>query len=368
MNNNFRFTKLIILMLILVLCVALINNFPTYIMSSSNDLLVHFIDVGQGDAILIQGADRETILIDGGDRYQWSIDKLLGYLETQGVHGIDAIISTHPHADHIGGLESVIRAFPVKAVYDSGKVHGTLTYESYLEVIYEKEIPFYTPRRGDTIEIGQLTLDILHPADDVEIYSVNNASIVARLQYGEISFLFTGDAEYEVEDEMLLSGFNLPSTILKVGHHGSRTSTHSSFLDSVNPEVAVITVGSDNRYGHPHSQTVEAIDSRDIDLYRTDKHGTVIVYTDGNSYYIEAEKDIEPRAPPVEDVADKININTASYEELQQITGVGPAIAERIIEYRNTHGLFVKIEDIVNVWGISDARFDQMKNEITVGD
>lgn len=244
----------------------------------SADLHVHFIDVGQGDSILIQHQDT-AVLIDGGDRFAWVAETLTAYLREQGVEVLDAILSTHPHADHIGGLTAVLEAFPVLVIYDSGMPHTTQTFFNYLNTIDELNIPYYTPRRGDVIEIGELEFQVLHPADDVEEYSLNNASIVIRLEYGEISFLFTGDAEVEAEEEILESGLEVRATVLKVGHHGSRTSSTPPFLDTVQPEVSIIMCGLDNRFGHPHSEVLEAMAVREIDVYRTDLHGHIVVTT-----------------------------------------------------------------------------------------
>jgi len=325
---------------------------------------VHFIDVGQGDSILIREA-QTSILIDGGDRWDWVAEKIVHYLNEQNIQTINAIISTHPHTDHIGVLPAVLRSFKVEAVYDSGRVHTTRNYENYLILIDELDIPFHTPRRGDVIIVGNLEMQVLHPAGDVEQYSLNNASVVLRLVYEKVSFLFTGDIEREAEQEILESGLNAGAVILKVGHHGSRSSSSGLFLDAVQPEVAVIQVGADNRYGHPHAETLQALEARGIEVYRNDLHGHVVIRTDGNTYRIETEKSAQPRAPPGAGI---ININTASYEELQKITGIGPVIAERIIEYRQSHGPFRRIEDIKKVSGIGEGRFKQMKNQITVED
>lgn len=330
----------------------------------ASELEVHFIDVGQGDSVLIQ-SEQANILIDGGDRWDRVGKKLISYLKEQNVKTINAVISTHPHADHIGSLSAVLRNITVHAVYDSGRVHTTKTYEDYLMLVDELNIPFYTPRRGDIIKIGNLELLVLHPVDDVEKYSLNNSSIVLKLVYGEVTFLFTGDIEREVENEILKSGQNVRATILKVAHHGSRSSSSEQFLDSVKPEVAVIQVGADNRYGHPHEETLEALEARGVDVYRNDLHGDIVIRTDGIAYRVETTREVQPRAPPPG--VSLININTASYEELQRITGVGPAIAGRIIEYRQKHGNFGRIEDIIKVSGIGEGRYEQMKNQITVG-
>jgi competence protein ComEC len=267
----------------LYVSIVLVLLFLTPVAVTGNELLVHFIDVGQGDSILIQTPECRNMLIDGGDTDCG--EKLKEYLRSHGVEVIDVLVSTHPHADHIGGLIPVIRDFEVKAVYDSAKVHTTRTYESYLELIDEKDIPFFVPRRGDTILLGTLAFEVLHPVD-VEECSVNNASIVLRVEYGRMSFLFTGDGEKEAEDEMLQACTNLDAVILKVGHHGSRTSSQEAFISAVKPKVAIIMVGDGNRYGHPDQLTLDRLVNYGAEVYSTCVYGTVIIQTNGETYKV----------------------------------------------------------------------------------
>ena len=275
------------------------------------------------------------------------------------------IVGTHPHADHIGGLPAVIEEFEVKKIYDSGRVHTTKTYENHLELIDEEDIPFDTPRRGDIIELGDLRFKVLHPGENVEDYSLNDASIVLMLEYENVSFLFTGDAEYEAEMEMLDSGKEVKADILKVSHHGSRSSTDEDFLVEVNPEIAVIQVGEDNRYGHPHPEVLELLEANEVEIYRNDIHGDIVIRTDGHQYWTEVTKEGEPRAPP-EDDENLININTAGEDELQELHGIGPAYAENIIEHREEYGGFDSIEEIKEVSGIGPVTFKDIEDDITI--
>lgn len=254
---------------------------------SQGSLAVYFIDVGQGDAILIQ-APAAAVLIDGGPRAAGR--KVVEYLKQAGISGIDLVISTHPHEDHIGGLISVLKAFPVGEVIDPAVVHTTRTFEEYLTLIDEKDIKFTEGRAGMSRELGgAAVLEILHPASPSAKH-LNNASIVVRLTYGEVSFLFTGDAEKEAEAEMLKRGLNLAGTVLKIGHHGSRTSSTAEFLKAVAPEVAVIMCGKDNLYGHPHEETLKKLADAGVEIYRTDLHGTIVVTTDGQAYDVNIER------------------------------------------------------------------------------
>lgn len=248
----------------------------------SGRLEVHFIDVGQGDAILVKTPGK-NILIDAG----WRGDTVVNYLRSEGVESLDLVIGTHPHADHIGGLINVMEQISVREVFDPGVVHTTKTFEDYLTVIDQKNIIFTEGRTGLERDIGGgAVLEIIHPSSPSEDH-LNNASIVARVAFGQISFLFTGDAEKEAEGEILNRGYNPESTILKVGHHGSSTSTTQAFLRAVNPEAAVIMCGEDNQYGHPHEETVDRLTAAGVDIYRTDLHGTIVISTDGQSYSVE---------------------------------------------------------------------------------
>ncbi len=328
----------------------------------AEDLLVHFIDVGQGDAILIESPE-VFILIDGGDRWSWVGETLVSYLEERQVSTLDAIFSTHPHADHIGGLPVVMEKFDVLKIYDSGRVHTTKTYENYLELIYELEIPYATPRRGDEITIGDLDFQVLHPGENVEDYSINNASIVLHLEYGEVSFLFPGDAEERAEREMIESGLPLEATILKVGHHGSRTSTNPFFLEEVTPEVGVIQVGEDNRFGHPHPEVKEILAEEDTKVLRNDLHGNIVIKTDGEEYWVKKETEREKEPGKEEDL---ININKASLGELEQLPGIGEVLAGRIVEYREDHGPFSSYKEIKKVRGIGPGTLEGIKDLIVL--
>ncbi len=264
---------------------------PEEIPMQSGELEVHFINVGQGDAILIKTSEQQ-ILIDGGDRGT----TVINYLLDHGVSSLDLVIGTHPHADHIGGLINVMEAIPVGEIIDPGVVHTTKTFEDYLDIIDEKNIIFTEGRAGMTRDLGDgAQMKIVHPTSPSSA-DLNNASIVTRFTFGQVSFLFTGDAESEAENEMLNSGYILNSTILKVGHHGSSTSTTQAFLNAVNPEVAVIMCGLNNSYGHPHEETLNRLSLANVDIYRTDLHNNIIITTDGVTYDVKTEYD-EPDDP-----------------------------------------------------------------------
>ena len=246
---------------------------------------VHFIDVGQGDSIYIRTPSQD-ILIDAGERG----DTVVDYLKGQNVDDLELVIGTHPHSDHIGGLVDVLEEIPTEEVVDPGVVTTSKTYEDYLTLIDARDITFTEGRAGmkRTFEDGTV-LEIFSPASPDED-DLNEASVVAKLTYGKISFLFTGDAGTKSEKEMLKSGYPLKSTVLKAGHHGSSTSTSDDFLEAVSPEAAVIPCGAGNSYGHPHKETLEKLEAADIDIYRTDIMGTIVAETDGKTYEITTER------------------------------------------------------------------------------
>ncbi len=249
-------------------------------------LAVHFIDVGQGDSILIRTPQGRTMLIDGGTAAAG--ETVLNYLSRAGISKIDLVVGTHPHEDHIGGLVSVLEKMPVDRVIDSGKIHTSQTYEKYLTLIEKKKIPFEIGRAGQKINLDPaVVLKILHPGPDVERGDANHASVVIELRYGRVTFLFNGDAEERAEAEILERGYHRAgATILKAGHHGSSTSTSESFLKAVAPAAAVISAGRDNPYGHPHAETLDRLAASRVKIYRTDLLGSIVIVSDGSGYTI----------------------------------------------------------------------------------
>lgn len=274
-----------------LVCLALLGLLFAVSPASAELLCVHFVNVGQGDAILLESPCGLYGLIDGGDRFRAARESLLSYLDSQCVGVLDFIVATHPHADHIGGLVSVLETRTVRRVYDSGRVHTTLLYEEFLTSIDELEVPFYTPRKGDSIEFGNLRFDVLHPTDPVMDYSLNDASIVLHLRYRDVAFLFTGDVERRGEEEILSCGFDIASHILKVAHHGSNTSTTGPFLAAVNPAIAVIQVGEGNPYGLPSQEVLDRQKAKGVEILRTDRHGHIRICTDGYDVFVDSWQD-----------------------------------------------------------------------------
>ena len=241
------------------------------------EMLVHFIDVGQGDAVLVQTAGH-NVLIDGGDNHMG--ERLANYLRSHGVYQLSYIIATHPHADHIGGLITVLNEFYVGTVIMPDRVHTTRTFERFLDAVESNGARVQKPVLGNTFYAGDAVFTILIPTS-YRARSLNDDSVGVRLVFGGHSFIFTGDAEAAWENELVQSGHTLYSNVLHVGHHGSTTSTTQSFLESVAPQFAVISVGAGNGFGHPHGAVVNRLQDFGARIYRTDLHGNIVFTTDG---------------------------------------------------------------------------------------
>ena len=252
--------------------------------SASGTLEVYFFDVGQGDSELIRLPGGENILIDAGTSS--TEDELVGELRSLGAETLDLVVATHPHADHIGGMAAVIDAFDVRQVVmprvSESDTPTTKTYENLLQSIADKGLTITPAEPGDELlSSGGAVLTVLAP-NGKDYGDLNNYSVVLRLTYGEDSFLFTGDAEEESEEEMLSLDWPLTATVLKCGHHGSETSTSPAFLDAVSPQYAVISCGVDNDYGHPDAVTLEKLEAAGTEVFRTDLQGTILASTDGS--------------------------------------------------------------------------------------
>ncbi len=257
------------------------NLTDTPIPESDAGLTLHFIDVGQGDCTLIESKGRFA-LIDGGEYKERN--KVISYLSLVGVQELDFIIATHPHSDHIGGLSEVIRHFNPSLLLLPDVESDS--WEYVLDAADERNAICETPKPYDTYKIGSATLTVLSP-DSEEVYSnLNNYSIVTRVEYGDSSFMLTGDAEALVEKSLVQSESDLSADVLKCGHHGSSTSSCDAFLDAVNPQAAIISCGKDNDYGHPHKEVIKALDERNIPVWRTDLAGSIKATTDGDKIYI----------------------------------------------------------------------------------
>lgn len=249
----------------------------------NSDIKVFIFDVGQGDSILIKAFDR-NILIDAGPDKNTVADRLKSF----GVNSLNLIIVTHPHSDHIGGMLEVLKRYNVEYYLDPGIPHTSKTYRTLLDVVEEKRLKYIRPN-GQSIHIQSAELFIFPIPDNPK--DINNGSVVGRLSYKDFSALFLGDAEIE-EQSFIIGRYSgrMKSNIVKVSHHGSSNGTNQRLLDTVVPEVAVISVGKGNSYGHPHRETLELLKRNNVKIYRTDRDGTVVILSDGNRYKIIRER------------------------------------------------------------------------------
>jgi competence protein ComEC len=247
---------------------------------ATSRLTVGVIDVGQGDSILVQFPSGQDMLVDAGDRDAGST--VVQYLRSRGVKRIDILVASHPHADHIGGMQAVLSAFPIGKVWDSGYNQGSRTQQEFLGTIKAKGIRFGMPKAGFSQNVGNATVAVLAPKTQLAgtDSDANNNSLVLRITYGSVSFLLPGDMETE---ERTTVGAWPRSTVLKVAHHGSHNGTDFAFAKAVSPAYAVISYGKGNPYGHPHAEALAALRSTGTKILQTAVDGTVVFTTDGTS-------------------------------------------------------------------------------------
>lgn len=253
-------------------------------------LQVIVFDVGQADCALVLTGEH-AMLIDAGNLGQDSL--VLGYLSDHGVRSLDYLVQTHPHSDHIGSMPAVIRAMDsIGTLIMPDAIHTTKAFEHLLDAVEEKNIEVAIPLSGDVYELGNAKIQVLAP-NSVSYNDLNNYSVVLRIVYGQTVFLFTGDAQEISENEQLMTGFDLSADVLKVGHHGSHTSTTPKYIEAITPSYAVISCGKDNSYGHPHSETITRLIESNVKVYRTDENGTVAFTTDGQTITASMERDVD---------------------------------------------------------------------------
>lgn len=343
------------------------------------ELKVHYIDVGQADATLFQyvdGDDSYTLLFDTGD---WRRNDVINYLAGQNISTIDLIVTSHPHADHIGQLAEIINTYEVGEVWMSGNEASSNTYIKAAEAVLNSDADYHEPRAGEEFSIGPMDITVLYP--DGITGDLNEESVSLLMTYGDIDFVFTGDAEKKAEAAMVQSGMTLDADILQLGHHGSRTSSTPAFIEAVSPDVAIYSAAIDSQYGHPDVEVVDRFQNAGIDLYGTDVHGTIIVTTDGETYDITTKEDgtispgstgsassgssdqekneSEQETEAAESTDGCVDINSASVEEVQEIIHIGTARAEDLIDLRP----FNSVDDLTRISGIGPARIDDIKAE-----
>lgn len=273
--------KFVSLIFIVISCISLTNC--EQISSSSGKLEIHIIDVGQGDSILLITPQGQSILIDTGS-YQ-NYDKLKAYLLGIGVESFDKVIATHPDADHIGSMSELIDDFYINEFYMPDKEHTTASFDLMIKSLEKNDIPIINSFAGHDISLSEeIKGSFLSPYD--QYYDENNLySLVLYLEHGNNSFIFMGDAEKENEYDILADYPYIEADFIKLGHHGSSSSSSKDFITQIDPYIAAVSVGKDNSFGHPHESVVQTLESLSIPLYRTDEQGNLVFISDGHSIY-----------------------------------------------------------------------------------
>ncbi len=255
----------------------------TEISSEDKRLDVHYLDVGQADAVYIGYGDFDMV-IDGGNNEDGPF--VVDYIKRQGVDTIELLVASHAHEDHIGGLDDVLEAFPVKTVIDSGEVKDTITYRDYMKSAKQTGATIINDDTRTFKIDPNMTVEIIEAVDDDK--NTNNNSVIVKLTYKEVSFLFTGDLEKEIEEKILTK--NIEATVFKAGHHGSSTSNSDMFIRRIKPEAVIISAGAGNKYGHPHSEALARLKKQTDQIFGTWENGSIIVHTDGINYQIDADE------------------------------------------------------------------------------
>ncbi len=294
--NKF-FNKLIILLIFLVIVIfgkekfsklaydyEENNNIKLTENISNNKIEIYFFDVGQADSILIKQAN-STVLIDAGNNKDG--DNLVNYIKDElNINHFDVVIGTHPHEDHIGGLDNIISEFDIDKIYLPDAITTSKTFEDVIEAIENKEYKITIPKIGEKFSLNKMNFEILYTGTDEN--DLNKSSIVLKINYYNTNYLFMGDLPSSIEKELLEK--NISSEVIKIGHHGSKYSSSLEFLKKVNPTYAIISVGKNNNYNHPSKETLEKLNNLNIKTYRTDEVGTIKLTSDGNSINIETIK------------------------------------------------------------------------------
>ncbi len=275
------------------------DSVTTEMPESAKKFRVYAVDVGQADCYIVY-ADGKSVLIDAGEAE--TSDKVISALQSLGITQPDYIIATHPHADHIGGMADVISEMGygklIVPKLPDDMVPTTSCYEKMLKAVSEKGLKMTAAKAGYVYDITEIdgqtvTMTVIAPTENAEYSDLNNYSVVVRIDYGSVSWLFTGDLSEEGESDILASGADIDVTALKVGHHGSRSASSEEFLAAVTPRLCLISCGSGNSYGHPTDEALSRLEEYTDKIYRTDINGTVVVYSDGSKLYVSCESSTE---------------------------------------------------------------------------
>ena len=283
---------------------------------TADSFRMHFLDVGQALSVLVE-CDGQYMLYDGGNVDDGSM--VVSYLQKQGVEELQYVFCSHAHEDHVGGLAAALAFFPANHVYSPVTEASTKCFQDFVKYTQQQGLQVEVPTVGTVWQLGSATVTMLGPV--AQYSETNDTSIVLRVDYGATSFLLTGDMESDAERDLVNSGANLKADVLQVGHHGSSTSTSYLFLNAVLPEMGVISCGVNNKYGHPHEETLSILRDAGVDVYRTDLLGTVVIGSDGQNYTIRTDKnatdaELNPTAPAASSTAQQTyigNVNSKKF-------------------------------------------------------
>ncbi|MGV3024107.1 ComEC/Rec2 family competence protein [Clostridium thermobutyricum] len=277
MKSKFKLLYFIFSLLFVFLFFSCSNSIP---LNNDNYLVVHYFDVGQGDSTLIQ-VNGMNMLIDSGSRT--AENKIIKYLNDLNINKIDYLISTHPHEDHIGNMDEIIDLFEINKFYAPKVTTTTTSFEKMIKALKRKNLKINILKDGtSSIDLGKNTqVSVFSPKENLKDDNLNNYSPIIKIQFKDASFLFTGDAEKENINYVLSKNYPIDSDVLKLGHHGSKTSTTKEFLEKVTPSIAIASLGENNSYGHPHKKVLDLLNSFNIKLFRTDKDSTITLISNG---------------------------------------------------------------------------------------
>jgi len=357
MLGNSKNAKLLAASFFLLLLIGLTACSFTFTAQHSSDLVVSYIDVGQGLSVLVRFPNGTAMLYDAGPNK--SAETIVNYLKNHSVSKIDALILSHPDSDHIGAADEVIESFTIGSFYMPKVAHSTQSYLDVLSAAKAKKLTIKTAKKGVTISLDpEVKVTMWGPVKEYDLDDTNNWSAVVSITYGSTSFLLTGDAGQESENDMINTGVVEPQTVLQVGHHGSKYSTSTEFLSAVTPTYAVISVG-ENSYGHPSEETLSRLQSYNVHIFRTDKQGTVVATSDGKTITWNVEPigwEDSSQASPTTSQTGSASTITPKQEALPKVVIISKDLKEEIVVIKNNDAVDIDMSG----WSLVSVKGDQV--------